>query len=398
MHSLTLQRLGQTMETGRIERWLKQEGESFEPGDPLYEVETDKVTVEVEAHQAGTLVRIIVDSTEEIIVGTTIAVIALPGESWTEEDVDSFLGPPNVADAKSASEPETADCSSEVPPIVAASPEESGRIAILPRARTLAQELGVDLSGVSGSGDGGTITVADVERAAATDPASSSPRVRERKRLDATPRRMAALMAQSWQTIPQFVQHVQVSADALLERRSGLRNEEGMAGLTIGDLLLHAFVRGVVDVPEINASLVDEDHVVQYEDVNVALAVATEAGLHVPVIHRAQDFDLPELANAARQLAEDARLGKLGLADVEGATITFSNLGSAGVDLGTPLVTAPQAAILFVGALRNVPANRDGKLVDATAIWLSGAFDHRIIDGAMAAGFMKAVKDAIESA
>jgi pyruvate dehydrogenase E2 component (dihydrolipoamide acetyltransferase) len=393
MHSLTLQRLGQTMETGRIERWLKAEGETFEAGDPLYEVETDKVTVEVEAHDGGTIVRILVDPSDEVDVGVPLAVVVQPGEEWTAEGVDAFLQGIELADGVATGE-SVAPAASDV--TVSPGAEEP-RVAVIPRARTLARELGVDLAGVKGSGDDGAITVADVQSAAAAaTPSSTGARVRERSPLGATSRRMAALMSQSWQTIPQFVQHVEVSADRLVARRQTERDAGETSAVTIGDLLLSAFLRGATEVSTVNASLIDGDLVV-YDDVNVALAVATDSGLHVPVIHRAQELALVDLAAAAHALADKARLGQLELVDVEGATITFSNLGAAGIDLGTPLVTAPQAAILFVGALRRIPELREGQLVEGSRVWLSGAFDHRIVDGAEAARFMGAVKTAIES-
>lgn len=382
MVSMRLPRLGQTMESGRIERWLKAEHESFQADDALYEVETDKVTVEVNAHGAGSLVRIVAPPGEEIAVGEIVAVIAEIGESWTDDDVDAHLRKELGSAARNEG---------QSPAFAGAAADASSRARqpVMPRARMLAEELGVDLSRIMGTGAEGAVTVEDVRSATA---GRSSARIRERRKLDGALRRMATVVTESWRTVPQFVQHVEVSGEALAARRAS----EADMSITVGDLLLAAVVRAAVEVPAVNATL-DGDELVIYEDVNVALAVATDAGLLVPVFQRAQELELPELARRSHELAAKAHAGSLELVDVEGGTITFSNLGMAGIDLGVPLVTAPQAAIVFAGAIRTVPELDGATVRPVRKLWMSGAFDHRIVDGAAAARFMSALKEAVES-
>jgi pyruvate dehydrogenase E2 component (dihydrolipoamide acetyltransferase) len=383
------------MEAGTIERWLKAEGDSFEAGQPLYEVQTDKVTVEVTAPAAGELVRIVAHEGDDLQVGDVVALIAEPAELWTVDVVNSVLAA-EVATRPTDGDDGEAGAGGRGR---AAAHAAGARRAVMPRARLVANELGVDLSTLEGSGVDGSITVEDVRSATRATPPSGShpigPRVRERRKLDGSMRRMGEIVSRSWSTIPQFVQHVEVSGEGLAARRAASSAEDAEA-VTLGDLLLHAVVEAVVAVPAVNATL-DDGELVIFDDVNVSLAVATDKGLVVPVLHRAHELDLHALARRAHELSTKARAGTLAISDVEAGTITFSNLGAAGVHLGTPLVTAPQAAIVFAGAVRTA-ADFDKDTVRAVRkLWLSGAFDHRIIDGMTAARFMGAVKEAVES-
>jgi pyruvate dehydrogenase E2 component (dihydrolipoamide acetyltransferase) len=398
MHKLHLPRLGQTMERGIIEQWLKREGESFEVGEPLYELQTEKVTIEVEAKLPGTLARIVVPAGEEVPVGTLLAIAADPGEMLSDADIEAAL---EEEVARGASPPIENESSKVVPPPVG-DKQQRARVRAMPRARALAKELGVDLAAVRGTGTNGSITVEDVERAAATHGEGSTrtrPGVKERRPLRGIRRSMADVVSRSWREVPQFVQQVTVDAGALVTTREregpALQEEHGIT-LSYNDLILDAVVRAVRQVPDVNASFAGHEIVI-YEDVNLSVAVASDAGLVVPVIHRAQELSLPELARRVRDVAERARSGLLGPEDVEGGTITVSNLGMFGIETGTPLVTAPQAAIVFTGAIVERAVVVAGEIQVRPTFGLAIAYDHRVLDGVGAARFTRALKEILES-
>jgi len=389
MHMLHLPRLGQTMERGTIVRWLKKVGEPYGIGEPLYELEYEKATVEVEAKLPGKLAAIVAQEGENLPTGTLLGVVADPGESLSAAQVEAAIAAerrtPAVTPAGSAA---TATVPSAGP--------AGGRVRAMPRARALAQQLGLDLAAVPGTGAEGAITVEDVQRAAAT---AAGPRVRERRPLKGIPRAMAEAMTRSWQQVPQFTQAVLVDATSLAARRRAegpaFKQQYGV-DLSYTDLILPAVVQAAREVPEANASFAGEAIAV-YEDINLGVAVATDAGLVVPVIQRAQELSPGELARRLREVAARARAGSLALEDVEGGTITVSNLGPGGPETGTPLIMPPQAAIVFVGAIVERAVVVEGAVVARPTFYLSNAFDHRVLDGATAARFTNTLKRLLES-
>jgi pyruvate dehydrogenase E2 component (dihydrolipoamide acetyltransferase) len=378
VQTLRLARLGQTMETGRIERWLKREGDAIAVGDVLYEVQTEKATVDVEATAAGTLARIVAAEGDELPVGALVAVVADPGEQPTDADIDRA-----VAEAAGAT-PAPAEATPE--PVAVAAAPTTDRIRIMPRARALAERAGIGLEALAGTGPGGAITVADIERATDT----GGPRVLERRRLDGRARAMADAVTRSVREIPQFFQQVTVMADGLQRRR-----REAARPVTYTDVLIAACARAVADCPTANAMFAGNE-VVVYEDVNVGVAVATPGGLVVPVLRRAQTLGLEEIAAATDELVARARDGKLGPDDLSGGTITVSNLGMRGIEQGAAIITPPQAAIVFAGAIVERPVVRDGRVDVAACFQLSVTFDHRVLDGASAAEFTASLRRHLE--
>jgi pyruvate dehydrogenase E2 component (dihydrolipoamide acetyltransferase) len=395
MHTLHLPRLGQTMERGTIERWLVRVGQAFEIGEPLYVVETEKVNVEVEAKLAGSLARLVVAEGSEVPVGALLAMVTAPGENVSDAAIDAAI----AADRRPATPPAPArqDHPAGAPAPAPAKP--GARVRAMPRARARALELGLDLSTLSGSGSDGAITVDDVERAAGgrEDP-GDRPRVRARQPLSGVARTMADVVSRSWREIPQFVQQISVDAGALMERRRrdgpGLAETSGVS-LSYTVLLLEAIVRAIAAAPGVNASWA-ENAIVEYEDVNISVAVAGPTGLVVPVIRRAQACSRVDLARQLHDLAGRARRGRLRPEDVAGGTITLSNLGMYGVETGIPLVTAPQAAVVFAGAIGDRPAVVNGSLAVRPILQLAIAYDHRVVDGVRAAAFTGALKSFIE--
>lgn len=259
----------------------------------------------------------------------------------------------------------------------------------MPRAKRLAAELGVDLSALTGTGPDGTITEADVRAAGGQGVA-----IRERRPLRGIAKAQAEQMTRSWE-IPQFSQDVEVDVANLRERRVRLRDEGVPA--TVTDLVIDAVVGAVAKVPEVNSSFAG-DEIVLYEPVNVSVAVATDAGLVVPVLHDCQAKDLKARVAALAATAERARVGALTPEDSAGGTITVSNLGTAGVETGVPLINAPQACIVFTGATVDKPVVRDGQMTVRPMMHVVIAYNHRILDGLTAARFTAAVREALEAA
>ncbi|ABG03326.1 catalytic domain of components of various dehydrogenase complexes [Rubrobacter xylanophilus DSM 9941] len=391
MHKLHLPRLGQTMERGTILRWARREGEPFEVGDILYEVESEKAVNEIEAKLPGTLARITVEEGQECPVGTLLAVVADPGETLSEEEIEAAIAEEGGREAPAASGGGTGVRAPS-------SARAQRRVRAMPKARALARELGVELAAVEGTGQGGAITVEDVRRAAGAAP-GEGPRVRERRPLGDVGRTMARVVTRSWHEVPQFVQMVQLDASALVGRRRELagqiKRSHGV-DLSYTDLLLEAVAGAAGEEPLANSSLVDGE-ILLYEDVNVSVAVATGSGLLVPVVRWAQALELGELAARLREVLERARSGRLSAEDTAGGTITLSNLGMYGIEGGTPLVTHPQAAVVFAGAIVERPWAVSGRVEVRPTLTLSVGFDHRILDGVAAARFTTALRRRLES-
>jgi pyruvate dehydrogenase E2 component (dihydrolipoamide acetyltransferase) len=400
-----LPRLGQGMESGTIVKWLKGEGDPVEKGEPLYELDTDKVTQEVEAEASGVLLKIAV-AEGEVPVGRTIAVIGEEGEELpTVEDVPEEEGSPGTAREADREEGRQAsgDSSEQVTEIKEPTPavqSNGGRVKASPLARRIARERGIELSSLSGTGPEGRIVAEDVERAEAipaVTPAVAAPIPTgevERRELTNVRRTIARRLTEAWQ-IPVF--QLQVSADmtrvdSLLAR---LREDETAPKTTVTDVLTKVCAAALMLHREVNAQFTDEA-IVLYPTANVGLAVAAPQGLVVPVIRGAERLTLAEIATARADLVSRSRDGKLQRNDLEEGTFTISNLGMFGVDSFTAVLNPPQAAILAVGATVERAVPLDGELVVRPLVTLTATFDHRAVDGAPAAEFLQAVKERLE--
>ncbi len=356
------------MADGTIVRWLKQEGELVTEGEPLVEVEAAKVTSEVEAEVSGVLARILVAEGETVPVRTALCVIGTPDEA-------------------------RAGISTRVPP-AASSPA----VQVIPAARRLAKDHGVDLSQVKGSGPGGRITVEDVQRviAATARPAPSIPPASSTtgQIIPLTGMRgtVARRMQQSLQTSAQVTLITEVDVSALVQLREELKPE---LGLTYTDLVVKAVALALKEHPRVNAWIEGEQlHLVQ--DIHIGVAVALDEGLIVPVVRNADRKSLREIAQETGRLAQGAREGTLTREEVMGSTFSVSNLGMYGVDAFTPIVNPPEIAILGIGRI-----NEKLVRVSRGAEWrhvmtLSLTFDHRAIDGAPAAAFLQTVGQHLE--
>ncbi len=392
---MTLPRLGQGMESGTIVRWLKQEGDTVEKGDALYELDTEKVTQEVEAEASGVLLRILAREGDEVEVGKAVAVIGEEGEEVEApaeaEDEPAAKEEPE-REAERPPEPERA---ADEPPAAA---RADGRIKASPLARRIARERGLDLAQIRGTGPEGRIVAEDVERAEAAPAAAPAapPGEVERVELTSVRRTIARRLTEAW-TVPVF--QLTLSADMTrvneVVRRHREANED--VKLTVTDVLTKVCAQALMRHRAVNAQFA-EDAILRFPTANVGIAVAAPMGLVVPVIRSAERLTLAGIAAARAEVVGRARDGKLKAADLEEGTFTLSNLGMPqyGIEQFVAVLNPPQAAILAVGATEDRVVARDGELDVLPLVTLTATFDHRAVDGADGAEFLATVKAFLE--
>ena len=429
--------LGMAQETGILLQWLRQEGEQVEAGEPLLEIETDKATAELEAPGSGILSHVTAGPGDEVPVGRTVAWLLAPGEAppaAAEETSASRSAAPagkRVASRKTApvATPDASaahtDGNASASPVaarIAAAHEvdlqavpASGRritkadvLAYLeaqegtgaaaprllpasPKARRLAREHGLDVAAIGGSGPQGAVLAADVLAAlAVTEQGRAAPT------LDVSNvwRTMVQRLSQGWQATPHFYLSRDVDAGRLAAWRDAAQQQHAQR-FTYTDLLVRLVAAALQRHERLNASWQD-DAIVRNEGIHVGLAVATEDGLVVPVIHDADRLPLPALAQRREELIARAQAGKLRLEDIQGGTFTISNLGMYGVDAFNAIVNPPQAAILAVGRIAERVVPVDGQPAVRPMMVLTLSCDHRVVDGARAAQFLNTVAILIE--
>jgi len=387
-----LPKLGLTMDEGRIVAWHKREGEAVARGDVLFEVETDKATMEVESATAGILRKILYDADATAPVATVIALITdtadepLPADAVT---LGAAAPKPSLrADPqpRSARGPPGARGPSEPQPLAPSS--DGDRVRSSPAARKRAQELGVAIAAISGTGPGGRVTLEDVE-GAATAPASPATSGGERREpLSRMRRAIGERMTQSVRDQPQFSISRDVDMTAANEKRSQM-------GASYTDVIVAACAKALRDHPRLRARI-DEGSLVTPDAINVGIAVALDDGLLVPVIGDADRKGLGELAREREDLERAARSGKLRADAVAGAVVTVSNLGTLGVDRFTAIVNPPEAAIMAVGRVSDRVVAKGGSPAVRPVVTLTLSVDHRVADGATAARYLSAVAERLE--
>jgi pyruvate dehydrogenase E2 component (dihydrolipoamide acetyltransferase) len=404
-----LPRLGQGMESGIIVKWLKSEGDKVEKGDVLYELETEKVTQEVEAEASGVLLKIAVEE-GEATVGTTVAVIGDEGEEVSEQPSDGAKAQAEVDEdareegsAAPAREAErergrAASAASAAPAAASERTRADGRVKASPLARRIARERGIELAGLSGTGPEGRIVAEDVERAAA-GAATSAPTPTEGVEIEQlTPLRktIARRMTEAWEA-PAFQITMSAGMSRVLELRERMlgMHEEGAAKPTVSDVLTKVCAAALMRHRAVNARFAG-DAIELHPTADIGIAVAIPKGLVVPVIRGCERKTIAELASARADLVERARAGKLQAADLEGGTFTISNLGMYGVEQFVAVLNPPQAAILAVGAAEERPVVVEGELVIRPTMTMTLTCDHRSLDGATAADFLRTIKTFLE--
>ena len=407
-------------ETGKVVRWLKAPGEAVAKGEPLLEIETDKVTVEIEAPASGTLGDVTAQEGDVVPVGVTIALILAPGETGraaaapavmtarrtgdAEGEAGAVKASPlarklaeqhgvDLAQVKAAGGTiQKADVLAHVERRKTAAGNGGGRLAAAsPKARRLAAARGLDVRALRGSGPDGAVLAADVESA----PVAAAARARtEGPGVGSVWRIMAERMTQSWTTAPHFFLFREVDASRLASWREQANKQAG-GRITYSDLLVKLVAAALARHPRVNAAWRD-GAIVRNDAVNIGLAVAVEDGLIVPVIHRADTLTLGEIAARREDVVGRAQAGKLRPGDIQGGGFTISNLGMYGVDAFQAIVNPPQAAILAVGRIADRVLAVGGQPVVRPTMMLTLSCDHRALDGARGAQFLGALADLIE--
>jgi pyruvate dehydrogenase E2 component (dihydrolipoyllysine-residue acetyltransferase) len=411
-NQVTLPRLGQGMESGTIVRWLKSEGEQIEKGEPLYELDTEKVTQEVEADASGVLLKILAQEGEEIEVGKAIAVIGEEGEDVAEPEAEAEE-PSKVTEEEKVEEGEPPREGEEEgergrerdepapEPQVPEQRQDGGRLKASPLARRIAKERGIDLAQLRGTGPEGRIVAEDVERGQVSPAAEPLERVTERGRVEVVKlnqmrKTIARRMTEAWEA-PAF--QISMSADmtASIRLREALleRVEEGGVRPTYSDILTKVVALALMRHRDMNAHFAG-DAVHLLPTANIGIAVAIPHGLVVPVIPSCEAKSIPEIAAARADIVGRTREGKLKSEDLENGTFTISNLGMYGVERFTAVLNPPQAGILAVGAIEERAVVEDGELEIQPRMDMTLTVDHRSVDGATASDFLRTVKSFLE--
>ena len=433
MKTVEMPKMGDSMEEGKILRWIKKEGESVKKGEMLAEVETDKVNIEIEAFASGILRKIIVPEGTAAPVGSKIALIGA-----SDEPLPGNLGENGAGVQTSAnSEPQVKDVPSQV--LVGVNTLSSsgittsgtqGRIFISPLARRLAAENHLDYATVQGTGPNGRIIKMDIEAALKRQPPAITPAPVPAAEpvmplgaqpvpaapepalaaaidsnevveipLTAMRRTIARRLSQSMQTSPHFYVTSVIDTDKLAAFRQQINeyaaNDPSPVKVSFNDLIVKAVAKALLRIPRVNVSFA-EDRLLQKKQVHIGVAVALEQGLIVPIVRNADQRGILDIARETQRLAEAAREGKIRPEEFSGGTFTVSNLGMFDVDSFTAVINPPESAILAVGSITPTPAVVDGQVVVRDRMKVTLSSDHRAIDGAIAARFLQEVKRLLE--
>ena len=400
--------LSPTMTEGTLARWLKKEGEQVRAGDVIAEIETDKATMEVEAVDEGVLGRILVaDGTQGVKVNEPIAVLVEAGEAMPAV---AAVAPTPAPKAEAPAPPPAKPAPAPVPR------SDEGRIFVSPLARRMARQAGVDVATLQGSGPDGRIVKADIEAALAKpaaapalQPAPARPAPAAAPAI-AAPHRLvphssirkviARRLSEAKSTIPHFYVSMDVEIDALIRLMDELnakspKQDDGVYLITINDLVIKAAAATLRRVANVNAAWTD-DSMVLFEDVDISVAVAIPDGLITPIVRKADQKGLATISREMKDLATRARAGKLKPEEFQGGGFSISNMGMFGVTEFSAIINPPQAAILAVAAGRKRPVVKNDSLAIATVMTCTLSVDHRVVDGALAAHWLREFKRIVE--
>jgi pyruvate dehydrogenase E2 component (dihydrolipoamide acetyltransferase) len=439
MPEIQMPKLSDTMTEGTLVAWKKQKGDQVSAGEVLAEIETDKATMEWESPEDGTLTEIYVEEGGKVNVGDRIAFIGGEGEEAPkEEEKEKEKGekeekpkgkeeegkepkPKEAEEPKKEEKPKDGEKEEKKPtppeaqkgvetekPAPKIEKAEVARVKASPVARRIAAELGVDLSSVKGTGPEGRVTETDVRDAAKSKPAHAAPSIpaavkageSARIQLSGMRRVIAQRLVESLGPIPHFYLQIDIDATPLMQAREELKSAgEGAdaAKITVNDFVLKAAVQAAVKVPRVNASF-DGDAIMQYADVDLGVAVAIEDGLLTPVIRAAQNKSLREISELVKDLAHRARNKRMKPEEFQGGTFTVSNLGGMGIDSFSAVINPPQGFILAIGKITRVPVVDDcDQVIVGHRISLTMSCDHRVIDGALGAEYLKELRHLLEN-
>jgi pyruvate dehydrogenase E2 component (dihydrolipoamide acetyltransferase) len=416
---IEMPKLSDTMEEGVIAKWNIKEGDDVSSGDIIAEVETDKATMEVEAFDDGKVLKILVEEGDAVPLGGLLAVIGEEGEDIsdliegaddgggtsaekekseeasdkkeTKKDFDPILGDLNGKGEKKDKEEQSSKA------------DDDGRIKASPLAKKMAEDKGIDLKSVDGSGPEGRIIKRDIENyEPAKEGKSSSVSVpvydseeSEDTKISQMRKAIARRLSESKFTNPHFYETIDIDMEAAIEARKGL-NEMSEVKISFNDIVVKACSVALRRHPAINSSWLD-DVIRKHGDVNVAVAVAIDEGLMTPVIKHSDKKNLRQISTETRELAGLARDRKLQPEQMEGSTFTISNLGMFGIEEFTAIINPPNACILAVGAIRDVPVVKNGEVVPGKRMKVTLSSDHRVVDGAKAAEFLNTLQKLLEN-
>jgi pyruvate dehydrogenase E2 component (dihydrolipoamide acetyltransferase) len=439
--AVEMPKMSDTMEEGVLVSWNAEEGDSVSSGDVIAQVETDKATMDLEVYDDGVLLKQVIPAGSSVAIGGLIAVLGKEGE-----DISEILGKYGVdggakkaapakeekeqeegeaGDSKEAAAPRKEDADREVSGEGAPVEEQEseGRVKSSPLARRLAGEYGIDLATVRGSGPEGRIVKRDIEALAGDRVKAEAPaKVREDRpaapakapaavpapagdgyesvRISQMRKTIARRLAESKFTAPHFYLTVEVDMEKALAFRAqvnALAEEQGRVKISVNDLITKACALALRQHPDVNSSYLEQEgEIRRHNGAHVAVAVAIDEGLVTPVIRDADQKGLARIAEETRSLAERARDRKLEPSDWEGSTFTTSNLGMFGIEEFTAIINPPNACILAIGATRDVPVVKDGQIVPGKRMKMTLSSDHRIVDGATGAAFLKTVQNFLE--
>ena len=427
MPEIQMPKLSDTMTEGTLVSWKKKRGDKVSAGEVIAEIETDKATMEWESPEDGTLSEIYVEEGGKVNVGEKIAFIGEEGEAAPKEEkkaqkeTEKETAPPEAKLDKKTVEAGVSPATRASRPPLEKQEGEEARVRASPVARRIAAEFGVDLARVSGTGPEGRVTETDVRAAAkskstATPAISSTPTVVASKgpapaptpktgegtriNLSAMRKGIAQRLVQSKGPVPHFYLNIDIDAGPLMEARAELKSageDADTSKITVNDFVLKAAVMAAAKVPKVNASF-DGDAIVQYADIDLGIAVAIEDGLLTPVIRAAQNKSLREISELAKDLASRARNKRMKPEEFQGGSFTVSNLGGMGIDSFSAIINPPQGFILAIGKIVKKPVvdNCDQIVVGhRMSIWMS--CDHRVIDGALGAEYLKELRHLLEN-
>ena len=420
---IEMPKLSDTMEEGVIAKWNIKEGDDVSSGDIIAEVETDKATMEVEAFDDGKVLKILVDEGDAVPLGGLLAVIGEEGEDISdilEGAGDEDGGSSDIEKAEEGSEKKekTKESKKEFDPILgdlngkgsdkkkeekATSSSDDGRIKASPLAKKMAEDKGIDLASVDGSGPEGRIIKRDIEEyEPAKEKAETTVSVpvydseeSEETKISQMRKAIARRLSESKFTSPHFYETIDIDMEAAIAARKGL-NEMSEVKISFNDIVVKACSVALRRHPAINSSWMD-DVIRKHGDVNVAVAVAIDEGLMTPVIKHSDKKNLRQISAETRELAGLARDRKLQPEQMEGSTFTISNLGMFGIEEFTAIINPPNACILAVGAIRDVPVVKNGEVVPGKRMKVTLSSDHRVVDGAKAAEFLNTLQKLLEN-
>ncbi len=405
---IRMPKMSDTMTEGVIVSWLKQVGDDIKPGDILAEVETDKATMELENYVKGTLLHIGIPAGGTVPVDAIIAIVGAKGE-----DISSVLASSDSKPAASSSAPvetkETPVASPE-PTVLASSNTSDSRVKASPLAKKIAEDKGISLSQLQGSGDGGRIVKRDVEGfvPAAKPQVTSTPSTTpvalpqivaqesfEDVQLSQMRKVIARRLSESLFTAPHFYLTMSIRMDKAIEARKAI-NEMGDVKISMNDIIVKAVAAALRKNPNVNVSWLG-DKIRYNHHINIGIAVAIEDGLIVPVVKFADNKTISHISAEVKQLADKAKNKKLQPAEFEGSTFTISNLGMYGIDQFTAIINPPDACILAVGAATETVLVENGQMVVGNVMKVTLSCDHRAVDGAVGSAFLKTLKELLEN-